>query len=789
MTSRHDPASLTILHLSDPQFGKNSRFGVATTRGPDSRWQTLQARLRLDLEQLRVQHKLAIDLVVVTGDLAEWGKKNEFTDFEAFLVDLEAKLQQWSPGFSRKQILIIPGNHDINRPLCRAHFLEYEDAHGTPPPPPYWRKWKHFSDFFARFYVDVPEYTFLPARPYTLFELPELGIVAAGMNSTILESHREDEHYGHVGEDQARWFASKLCEHRGTFRLGLVHHNVTPRASRDDENLRDADKLRPILEPVLNMVLHGHTHQGRITWWGRDVPILATGSTAVRADCRAPDVPNQYQIVRIYRNRFERIARQYAGDQDRWIADARVGGSGFAEQKIDFVNVDQTFPALVPRPPSVVLDSVVTSAPRPATSPNTPTPAQEAIRQLREYLLSAYSLDELKSIVNYSASGGDAVYQAIDWQGSAYIVTGRVVTALIRHGAVGDAFFTELIEERPQRAKELQRLKQRWTAHRKQIRDDAERTAEPTPEVDNDPPEDPPQQEQLSPTKPVVPAKESPTPEVIAKTRKSLPGKQLLFSLIDRTKYWKALTHACDTDRRHLGIVVHGTSHQNVEIFVKRIRSYFRGAAKDDHRVWVIGSQSDFSSAVGPADWGSRIRTMLGRLDLTLAETLEDAAKNESPVFLFTSASVHPLHGGDGGLSQKQQDGLVDFFATYLPKHLDGLQAKHPLRFLIPVEYPAYEVEPDDPFFTKICKALKQAPGLSFVPVDPLELPTWHDVWLSIQDVFRLNKIDSPPALGPACRKRFDELIKKHDCTFSALADGLVDVIETVMKGSHDTQS
>lgn len=780
MTLRQDPTSLTILHLSDPQFGKNYRFGVATDHGPDSRWQTLQARLWLDLEELRTQHNLAIDLVVVTGDLAEWGKRNEFAAFETFLVDLEAKLKLWSPGFSRKQILVIPGNHDVNRTLCRAHFLEYEDAHGKLPPPPYWRKWKHYSDFFTRFYADVPEYTFTSERPYTLFALPELGLVAAGMNSTILESHRDEDHYGHVGEDQARWFAGKLREQSGTFRLGLVHHNVTPRASRDDENLRDA-RLRPILEPVLNMVLHGHTHQGRITWWGRDVPILATGSTAVQADCRAPDVPNQYQIVRIYRDRFQRIARQYAGDQHRWIADARVGIAGLSNQRIDFVDVDQTFP-----PASAPVEVAPTSEPQPATSQS---PAQKAIRQLRTYLLSAYSIEELKSFVNYSESGGEAVYQTIDWQGSKLTVTRRVITTLTRHGAIDDSFFAELMEDRPKREQELRQLRELWTTHRRAIHDEADRTPLPAPKprAPSAPKQPPPQ-----PSTPVsaVPPTKVATPQATnAKPQKSLPGKQLLFSLIDRTKYWKALIHACDNDRRHLGIVVHGTSHQNLEIFVKRIRSYFRGAAQADHRVWVVGSRSDFTTAVIPADWGNRLRTTLGRLDVPLAEALEDSAANEAPVFLFTSASVHPLHGRDGGLSQKQQDGLVEFFATYLPRQIADLQTKHPLRFVIPVECSDYDDECRDPFFLALCGALKRAPGLHFVSIDPLELPTWHDVWLSIRDVFRLNKIDLPPQLGPACRKRFDQLIKTDECTFSALADGLLDVIEAVMKGSHDPQS
>jgi 3',5'-cyclic AMP phosphodiesterase CpdA len=64
--------SVTLLHLSDIQFGKNHRFGG------DEQADTLLKRLIQDLEDFAAKENLKPDLLVLTGDLAEWGRKSEF---------------------------------------------------------------------------------------------------------------------------------------------------------------------------------------------------------------------------------------------------------------------------------------------------------------------------------------------------------------------------------------------------------------------------------------------------------------------------------------------------------------------------------------------------------------------------------------------------------------------------------------------------------------------------------------------------------------------------------------
>ena len=192
--------AITVLQVSDMQFGRNHRFGPLGLPPPDDQFDSLLKRLQADLAYLGEQHGLQPDILAVTGDLAELGKKTEFEDALAFIEQLTSFLK-----LDRNHVIIIPGNHDINRKACEAHFNECE-ADDKQPLPPYWPKWRHYHALFQKFYGDESAITFTQKEPWTLFEIPDVKVVVAGLNSTMAESHREGTHYGHVGEDQLRWF-------------------------------------------------------------------------------------------------------------------------------------------------------------------------------------------------------------------------------------------------------------------------------------------------------------------------------------------------------------------------------------------------------------------------------------------------------------------------------------------------------------------------------------------------------------------------------------------------------
>jgi WD40 repeat protein/uncharacterized protein YjbI with pentapeptide repeats/3',5'-cyclic AMP phosphodiesterase CpdA len=343
--------AITLLHLSDLQFGRHHRFGRLGETDDDATFDTLFARLEQDLRDLEddAGQRVEPDLAVLTGDLAEWGRKSEFEDVLRFAQSLAGLLE-----LSAERLVIVPGNHDVNRALCQAYFATCEGNEESPKPP-YWDKWRHFVWLFRELYGLGARVEFNERTPWTLFELDELEVVVAALNSTMAESHRDGDHYGQLGEAQLRWFEDRLdaYQQRGWLRIAALHHNVRRGPVRDDENLRDADHFTRILGSKVNLVLHGHTHDGKLDWLAPGVPILSTGSAAVTQQARPEEVPNQYQVLRIRADGIERWARAYAPDRKQWIGDTRAdsrGNTWHVTHPVAFVDVSTTFPAPAPEP-------------------------------------------------------------------------------------------------------------------------------------------------------------------------------------------------------------------------------------------------------------------------------------------------------------------------------------------------------------------------------------------------------------------------------------------------------
>ena len=100
-----DVKPITVLHLSDMQFGANHRFGVKLGAEGKNPYDTLRARLILDLKNLHSDYGLAPDLIILTGDLAEWGRKAEFGAVLDLIQGLESELS-----LNRDRTIVIPGN-------------------------------------------------------------------------------------------------------------------------------------------------------------------------------------------------------------------------------------------------------------------------------------------------------------------------------------------------------------------------------------------------------------------------------------------------------------------------------------------------------------------------------------------------------------------------------------------------------------------------------------------------------------------------------------------------------
>lgn len=92
------------------------------------------------------------DLVVISGNLAECAETTEYETTYTVLTRLRDEL-----GLAPRQVIVVPGRHDVNRRLCQRHFDERE-ADGLRPTPPYWDKWQPLATMLRRFHgAELPK--------------------------------------------------------------------------------------------------------------------------------------------------------------------------------------------------------------------------------------------------------------------------------------------------------------------------------------------------------------------------------------------------------------------------------------------------------------------------------------------------------------------------------------------------------------------------------------------------------------------------------------------------------
>jgi WD40 repeat protein len=285
--------AVTLLHLSGTRF----RRAVADGNRPP---------LLDDLTRLRGEQDLVPQLVLVSGDLTEHGMPSEYDRFVEFLEEFRGQLD-----LPASRFVLVPGDHDVNRRACSAYFDRCA-ADERWPEPPYVPKWDAFRKMTARLYPDLPGGAFPPDQPWALYELPELGLAVAALNSTMADSHRAEDHYGWLGEQQLSWFAVRMRDlgRLGWLRVGLLHHD--PAGCDDKHHLNDADDFSRLLAPHLELVLHGNSPSRAEQIAGP--PLLGLGAPAGPAEVGA----SAYQLIDVRRDRLRVWERRYDPVQRRW---------------------------------------------------------------------------------------------------------------------------------------------------------------------------------------------------------------------------------------------------------------------------------------------------------------------------------------------------------------------------------------------------------------------------------------------------------------------------------------
>lgn len=249
-----------ILHLSDIHFGDNHAF-----KNPLGRNQELVARQELCdviFNDLKVQGISSGDIasIIISGDLTWQADPHEFSNALHFLKKMKSYF-----GLSNKQIIIVPGNHDI----------EWIDEDGNIDS----NAELNYYNFYHSFYNVFPEASFMRIGK---FKIDNRVICIIGLNSCRLES-KANAGFGYVGNEQINKMQQYLSINEEDIDVACVicHHHLLPvnyieEISIDDKKVSlmlDAELvIRSLLANKVKVIIHGHQHQPYYSQIKRIIP-------------------------------------------------------------------------------------------------------------------------------------------------------------------------------------------------------------------------------------------------------------------------------------------------------------------------------------------------------------------------------------------------------------------------------------------------------------------------------------------------------------------------------------
>jgi predicted phosphodiesterase len=238
-----------ILHISDLHFGDEHAFRNHLASAPKTGKERMLDALLADLPAAGIGPD-DVALVFATGDFTWRGESHEFANAESFLVDLANAL-----GLHRSQLLIVPGNHDIEWRSNGADIDENAEL--------------NYSRFTSSFYNASSRPDFLRL---SRFDIGGRTFTIVALNSCRIES-KTTAGLGFVGQSQIHAAYNALAAlpaDAGDIRLCLMHHHLLP--INYVEEVPTADKhvsisldaeaiLRFLISTQIQSVFHGHQHQ------------------------------------------------------------------------------------------------------------------------------------------------------------------------------------------------------------------------------------------------------------------------------------------------------------------------------------------------------------------------------------------------------------------------------------------------------------------------------------------------------------------------------------------------
>ncbi len=306
--------NLRWLHLSDFHIGKDNYAQIKLFKNIH--------------DHLKEQKDKGIlpDMIFITGDIANTGRKEEYTifvgEFLLPIIDIYDVLPK---------VYIIPGNHDIDREKCDVAALSLYDVPQRKPTffdtdEKGWEKRKEIFDRFAEFKSgwEISDLCFpvedifkKEAYFYDIWEKGKYKVGIAGINTAWLSNSDKDKEKLSFG----KWILQEALEKLGgcDYKLILGHHPLN--WLKEEQRTQ----VSALLAKHKAIYLHGHMHKNS----GGYTIINDSGFLSIQCGAAFQTREDEIYYNSLYwgcldlvANTVSIIPRRWSPSNDRFVLDA-----------------------------------------------------------------------------------------------------------------------------------------------------------------------------------------------------------------------------------------------------------------------------------------------------------------------------------------------------------------------------------------------------------------------------------------------------------------------------------
>jgi HEAT repeat protein/3',5'-cyclic AMP phosphodiesterase CpdA len=324
-----------ILHLSDLHFG---------TPTDATRWHSqLSDDLHQLLSQLQPNQPPQLDALIISGDIANTSTPDEYAAAALFLSRLLPDF-----GLRRNQLLIVPGNHDLNwqhsddayQPVKRKDYpgsLNDSDILENnlildgnyilvPDSTQYQQRFQPFSHFHEQ--ILGKPYPLQPKQQYQLQHFPAQNLLLLGLNSAWkLNHHPTYKTRASINPDALTNALNEINDtptyKHSRLKIAVWHHPLT---SPYEDRIKTHDFMQRLAQNGFRLALHGHIHQAGTSDYqyrtGSQIDIIAAGTFGAPVREWVPGYPLQYNLLKWQDNQLTVYTRKRSQLNGAWQPDA-----------------------------------------------------------------------------------------------------------------------------------------------------------------------------------------------------------------------------------------------------------------------------------------------------------------------------------------------------------------------------------------------------------------------------------------------------------------------------------